>query len=66
MTEPTLVATTTTRLFAFRAEHEWPPTLAAGAGWEALYAEAAEELDVLPTVGEAVVWLNDYVIRLDA
>lgn len=65
LTEVGLVAATTRRLFRFRAEHEWPPTLTAGAGWEPLYAEAAEGLDVLPTVGEAVAWVNEYVERLE-
>lgn len=61
LTDAALVATTTKRLFRFRAEHEWPPMLTAGADWEPLYADAAEGLEVLPTVAEAVAWLNDYI-----
>jgi hypothetical protein len=64
MTDAALVAATTKRLFKFRAEHEWPPTPVAGADWEPLYAEAAEGLDVLPTAGDAVAWLTDYIQRL--
>ena len=62
MTDAALVATTTKRLFRFRAEHEWPPTLTATANWESLYADAAEGLEVLPTVAEAIAWLNDYIL----
>lgn len=66
MTESNFVAPTTRRLFTFRAEHEWPPMLSPGADWGPLYAEAADGLDVLPSVVDAVAWLNDYVARLDA
>jgi hypothetical protein len=66
MTESNLVAATTRRLFTFRAEHEWPPMLSPGVDWGPLYSEAADGLDVLPSVVDAVAWLNDYVARLDA
>ncbi|MFE7225072.1 nucleotidyl transferase AbiEii/AbiGii toxin family protein [Nocardioides sp. NPDC057577] len=63
-TDPKLVATVTERLFAFRQEHDWPPLLSPGARWDSLYEEAAEGLDVLASVSEAVVWLNDYIAEL--
>lgn len=63
-TDPRLVAKVTERLFAFRREHDWPPLLSAGARWESLYEEAAEGLDVLDSVSEAVAWLNDYIAEL--
>lgn len=66
MTDETLVASTAKRLFTFRAEHEWPPTAVTGTDWESLYDEAAEGLDVVPSVGQAVAWLNNYIERLDA
>lgn len=65
MTDPILTATTTKRLFKFRAEHEWPPSLTKGSDWEPLYAEASEGLAVLPTAAEAIAWLENYVDRLD-
>ncbi len=65
MTDPALVAATAKRLFRFRTEHPWPPTATEGPDWESLYAEAAEGLDVLPTVAEAIAWLNNYVATLD-
>lgn len=59
-----LVSETTQRLFRFRQQHLWPPTVKAGPGWRELYDEAAEGLDVLP-LAEAVAWINDYISKLD-
>lgn len=64
MTDAGLVAATTQRLFKFRAEHQWPPRLRVSDGWEPLYADAAEGLDVLPTAAEAATWLNAYIAGL--
>lgn len=58
------VAATCVRLFDYRRQQAWPPTIAVGVGWDTLYAEAAEGLDVLPTVNEAVAWVNDIVRRI--
>jgi len=52
-----------TRLFAARRAHEWPPAVVEYDGWDTIYAEAAEGLDVLPTVAEAVAWANDLIAR---
>lgn len=60
------VAATCIRLFDYRRQQAWPPTIAADAGWDSLYAEAADGLDVLPTVGEAVAWVNEFVQRIAA
>ena len=43
--------------------HAWPPELIAYSGWDTLYAEAADGLDVLPTVDEAVPWANEFIAR---
>lgn len=51
------------RLFAARRAHEWPPAVVEYDNWDTIYAEAAEGLDVLPTVTEAVAWANDLVVR---
>jgi predicted nucleotidyltransferase component of viral defense system len=48
------------RLFAYRKKEEWPPTVIAHDGWETLYVEASEGLDVLP-LAEAIVWINSLV-----
>ncbi|GAA1155041.1 nucleotidyl transferase AbiEii/AbiGii toxin family protein [Ornithinicoccus hortensis] len=60
------VATTCIRLFDYRRQQAWPPTIVPGAGWDTLYAEAADGLDVLPTVDEAVEWANEIVQRIAA
>ncbi|GAA4375808.1 nucleotidyl transferase AbiEii/AbiGii toxin family protein [Agromyces bauzanensis] len=60
------VAETCVRLFDYRRQQVWPPTIMAGDQWDTLYAEAAEGLDVRNTVEEAVVWANDLVQRIIA
>ncbi len=60
------VAATCARLFDYRRQQAWPPTIQVGTGWDTLYAEAADGLDVLPTVEEAVEWVNEFVRRIAA
>lgn len=60
------VASTCRRLFDYRQQQPWPPTVLAADEWDTLYAEAAEGLDVLPTVEEAVVWANMFIRRIAA
>lgn len=54
------------RLFVYRAEQEWPPTISKGEGWDSLYASQAHGLDVAPTADDAVAWANDLVARIDS
>lgn len=54
------------RLFAYRKAQAWPPMVAAGGGWEELYAAQARGLDVLQDLGEAVEWANLLVSQIDA
>lgn len=60
------VGDTCVRLFDYRRQQAWPPTITVGADWDTLYAEAAEGLDALPTIDEAVAWTNNFVRRVDA
>lgn len=60
------IAETCVRLFDYRRQQAWPPAIVADERWDTLYAEAAEGLDVLPSVEEAVVWANDFVQRIAA
>jgi hypothetical protein len=60
------VAATCARLFEYRRQQSWPPPIVVGEQWDTLYADAAEDLDVLPTVEEAVAWVNDFVRRIAA
>lgn len=64
--EAALVARTCARLFAYRRQQAWPPTIVAGDQWNSLYAEAAEGLDVLSTIEDAIVWVNGLVQRIAA
>jgi Nucleotidyl transferase AbiEii toxin, Type IV TA system len=60
-----LTAATTRRLFAARKRHPWPPVLTVSRGWAPRYHEAADGIAVLPTVAEAVVWVNGFISSLD-
>lgn len=60
------VAATCVRLFDSRRTQAWPPSIVEGLFWDTLYTEAAEGLNVLPSVGEAVAWVNDFVQRISA
>lgn len=57
------VAATAERLFAARRSHPWPPTVVAHEGWDTIYAEAADGLDVIDNVTDAVAWANDFIAR---
>lgn len=66
--EPDLaqVRTTARRLFGSRRAQSWPPVVRAFGDWDSLYTAAAEGLDVLATVEEAVSWTNSLIARIDA
>jgi hypothetical protein len=49
------------RLFDARRRQEWPPTVVAYKGWQELYANAADGLDVRESVEDAVAWANDLI-----
>lgn len=61
-----LTRKTCVRLFLYRNLQEWPPLVQVGEGWDTLYDRQAADLDVLPSVEEAVTWANDLVYRIDA
>ena len=58
------VRATCARLFEYRRQQTWPPTIVAGAGWGTLYAAAVEDIDVRPDVEAAVSRVNDFVQRI--
>ena len=62
----TQTAATCARLFDYRKQQAWPPTIVAGEQWGTLYAEAAEGLDVLPSAEEAVAWVGEFIRRTAA
>ena len=58
------VSATCVRLFRYRRQQAWPPMILVGLEWDTLYTEAADGLDVLPTVDAAVGWTNAFIDRL--
>ncbi len=52
---------TASRLFASRKAQPWKPVVVAYEGWGGIYA-AADGLDVLETVEQAIAWANDELI----
>lgn len=60
------VGTTARRLFASRRAQSWPPTVSAHDQWDTLYATAAEGLDVIGTVDEAIDWANSLIAQVDS
>ena len=61
-----LVRATCARLFGYRRLQEWPPVVVERDGWADLYEAQAKGLPVLGDVTEAVVWVNDLIVRIDA
>lgn len=60
----TQVRATCERLFDYRRQHPWPPTVAVDDGWGTLYEAAVEDIDVLTDVDGAVAWVNEFVQRI--
>lgn len=54
------------RLFAYRKMQPWPSEVVQGPGWGALYQAQRGDLPVLPTVEEAIAWVNDLIARIAA
>ena len=57
------VAETAQRLFAARRSHPWPPTIVAYPGWDTIYTEAADGLDVIDNINDAMDWANRFIER---
>ncbi|MBN4054884.1 hypothetical protein JYT15_00080 [Acidimicrobium ferrooxidans] len=59
------IAVTARRLFAARLGLAWPPTIVAYDRWDTIYVEAADGLDVIDNVTEAVEWANEFIARIE-
>lgn len=53
------------QLFIYRKKQAWPPTVEKGTDWDNLYAAQAEVFPVKPSVDEAIIWVNDFITRID-
>jgi len=53
------------RLFSFRREQVWPPTIIKGERWDTLYNSQISGLNVLQSADEAVEWTNDLISAID-
>ncbi len=53
------------RLFAYRKLQAWPPVVRENEGWGTLNSDQIGDLDVLPTVAEAIDWVNELIARID-
>ena len=60
-----LTKSTCERLFIFRRQQEWPPTIIKGEGWDTLYASQIGGLDVLPEIDMAIAWANDLITTIE-
>lgn len=56
------------RLFDYRKQQPWPPTVVENDGWKEGYSELLEDegLDLLPTAGQAVEWANEFIGKIAA
>lgn len=52
-------------LFRYRRKQPWPTLVVQNEGWDIAYAEQKGDLSVLPTVGEAVTWVNELIAKID-
>ncbi|MCW4464258.1 nucleotidyl transferase AbiEii/AbiGii toxin family protein [Glutamicibacter sp. MNS18] len=58
------IGETYVRLFEYRRQQQWPPVVTVAEQWHPLYAEAADGVDALHSVDEAVIWVNDFIRRI--
>ena len=54
------------RLFIYRKCQPWPTIITKGELWEELYNSQRGELDVLPSVDEAIAWANELIEKIDS
>ena len=52
-------------LFRYRRKQPWPTSVVKNENWEAAYADQKGNLNVLPTVDEAIAWANELIASID-
>lgn len=54
------------RLFDYRHMQKWPAKVVKNNEWENLYLTQAEDLNVLESLDEAIIWANELIKKIDA
>ena len=52
-------------LFRYRRKQPWPTYVVKNENWDAAYADQKGNLNVLPTVDEAIAWANELIASID-
>lgn len=52
------------RLFVYRDQQPWPPTVVAGDTWSEAYEVQRRGLDVLESAEDAVAWANELIAQI--
>ena len=52
-------------MFRYRRKQPWPTSVVKNENWEAAYADQKGNLNVLPTVDEAIAWANELIASID-
>jgi len=60
-----LIAKTCKRLFKYRNQQSWPPTVSSQNDWNNLYQVAKEDLDVIQDLSLAVSWANNLIAQIE-
>ena len=58
-------ATVCRELFRYRRKQPWPTSVVKNENWDAAYADQKGNLNVLPTVDEAIDWANELIASID-
>lgn len=52
-------------LFRYRRKQPWPPVVIKNENWDVVYADQKGNLNVFPTVDEAIVWANQLISKIN-
>ena len=52
------------RLFSYRNAQPWPPIIDKGFGWDDLYADQLDGVDVIESIDDAITWVNTLIVTI--
>lgn len=52
-------------LFRYRRKQPWPPVVIKNENWDVVYADQKGNLNVFPTVDEAIAWANQLISKIN-